>query len=175
MKIRFVLPAATFLAALPFSAGAQSLTNLAHQAPDGAIITMQMTDGTVIAQGGGVSDFWKLTPDNAGSYKNGTWTQIASLPGGYAPYAMAEAVLADGRLVISGGEYNFGQFAFTNLGAIYDPLADAWTMIHHPKGWSNIGDAPSIVLADGRFVIGYKFHTKMAALDPSTLKWSDLT
>ena len=64
MRHRFVLTLTTFLAALPFSAGAQSLTNLTHQPPDGAIITMQMTDGTVIAQGYNDSDFWKLTPDN---------------------------------------------------------------------------------------------------------------
>jgi hypothetical protein len=174
MKNRFVLTVATFLAAIPFSAGAQSLTNLTHQPPDGAIITMQMTDGTVIAQGGGETDWWKLTPDNMGSYKNGTWSQIASLPGGYSPYAMTEAVLADGRLVISGGEYNFDQFAFTNLSAIYDPLKNKWAMIDPPAGWNNIGDTPSIVLADGRFVVGYKFRRKMAALDPSTLTWSPL-
>src|SRR5215469_1131697 len=175
MRHRFAFTLATFLAALPICAGAQTLTNLTHQPPDGAVITMLMTDGTVLAQGGGDADWWKLTPDNTGSYKNGTWTQVASLPTGYSPYAMAEAVLADGRLVISGGEYNFGQFAFTNLGAIYDPLKNKWTSIGHPKHWANIGDAPSIVLADGRFVVGYKFHTQMAALDPSTLKWSPLT
>jgi len=48
-------------------------------------------------------------------------------------------------------------------------------MIKPPAGWSNIGDAPSIVLPDGRFVVGYKFRTKMAALDPATLTWSPLT
>ena len=177
MKTRFMLAAAAVLAAFPFCATAQSLTNLTHQPPDGAIITMQMTDGTVIAQGGGQTDWWKLTPDNTGSYKNGTWTQIASLPSNYAPYAMAEAVLADGRLVISGGEYNgsFNCCQFTNQSAIYDPLTDKWTMIDPPHGWTNIGDAPSIVLADGRFVIGFKFHTKMASLDPKTLKWTELT
>jgi hypothetical protein len=175
MGHRFALTLSTILAALPLCAGAQTLTNLAHQPPDGAIITMQMTDGTVIAQGNQDSDWWKLTPDNTGSYKNGTWKQIASLPSGYSPYAQAEAVLADGRLVISGGEYNFGQFAFTNQSAIYDPLADTWAMIKPPKGWSNIGDAPSIVLPDGRFVVGYKFKSKMAALDPATLKWTPLT
>ena len=175
MRHRFAFAFLTFLAAYPVCAEAQTLTNLAHQPPDGAIITMLMTDGTVIAQGGGETDWWKLTPDNTGSYKNGTWKQIASLPSGYSPYAMAEAVLADGRLVISGGEYNFGNFAFTNLGAIYDPVKDKWTSIGHPKGWCCIGDAPSIVLADGRFVVGFKFKgDKMAALDPSTLKWSAL-
>ena len=175
MNFRFALTLAAFLAAAPFSAGAQTLTQLAHQPPTGAIVTMQMTDGTVIAQGGNENDWWQLTPDNTGSYQNGTWKQVASLPGGYEPYAMAEAVLADGRLVISGGEYNFGQFAFTNQSAIYDPLANTWTMIDPPKGWTNIGDAPSIVLPDGRFVVGYKFATKMAALDPATLTWSPLT
>ncbi|HTT99833.1 MAG TPA: hypothetical protein VMF58_17415, partial [Rhizomicrobium sp.] len=47
---------------------AQTLTNLAHQPPDGALITFQMTDGTVLAQGNGENDWWKLTPDNKGSY-----------------------------------------------------------------------------------------------------------
>jgi hypothetical protein len=174
MKHRFVFALATILAALPLSAGAQTLTNLAHQPPDGAIITLQMTDGTVIAQGYGETDWWRLTPDNTGSYRNGTWAQIASLPSGYSPYAMTEAVLADGRLVISGGEYNFDQFAFTNLGAIYDPLKNKWSMIDAPAGWNNIGDTPSIVLPDGRFVLGYKFRRKMAALDPKTLTWTPL-
>lgn len=176
MRHRFALTLTSFLVALPLSAGAQTLTNLTHQPPTGAIITMQMTDGTVIAQGGNLNDWWKLTPDNTGSYKNGTWAQLATLPAGYAPYAMAEAVLADGRLVISGGEYNenFNCCAFTNQSAIYDPLTNKWTMIKPPKGWSNIGDAPSIVLADGTFVIGYKFKTKMAALNASNLTWTDL-
>lgn len=175
MRHRFAFTLAAFLSVLPVCAGAQTLTNLTHQPPDGAIVTMLMTDGTVLAQGYNDNDWWKLTPDNTGSYKNGTWNQVASLPSGYSPYAMAEAVLADGRLVISGGEYNFGNFAFTNLGAIYDPLKDKWTSIGHPKGWCCIGDAPSIVLADGRFVVGYKFRgNRMAALDPSTLKWSPL-
>ena len=87
-----------------------------------------MTDGTVLAQGYKSSDWWKLTPDNTGSYVNGTWTQVASLPSGYSPEAFASAVLADGRLLIIGGEYNFVNFALTNLGAIYDPVANTWTM-----------------------------------------------
>src|ERR1700734_2804015 len=43
-----------------------------------------LTDGTVMVQdqgssGAGTSNWWKLTPDNTGSYVNGTWTQLASL------------------------------------------------------------------------------------------------
>lgn len=176
MRHSFMLAAALIAAVLPIAAGAQTFTNLKNQPPDGAVITMQMTDGTVIAQGGGLNDWWKLTPDNKGSYVNGTWTQLATLPAGYAPYAMAEAVMADGRLLISGGEYNetFNCCQFTNQSAIYDPLKNTWTMISPPQGWTNIGDAPSIMLPDGRFVIAFKFNSKMAALDPKTLKWTEL-
>ena len=112
----------TFLLVASSLSFAQTLTNLAHPAPDGGIYAFQMTDGTVIVQGYNENDWWKLTPDINGSYLNGTWTQLASLPAGYVPYAMASAVLADGRLLIEGGEYNYGSFAFTSLGAIYDPV-----------------------------------------------------
>ena len=82
---------------------------------------MLLTDGTVLVQGYQGQDWYKLTPDITGSYVNGTWTQLASLASNYDPYAMAEAMLADGRVLIEGGEYNFGTFSFTNLGAVYDP------------------------------------------------------
>src|ERR1700743_1889286 len=122
---RFALLVAAAFAVLP--AQAQTFKNLAHQPPDGAVVTFQMTDGTVVAQGFNYTDWWKLTPDNKGSYQNGTWTRIADLPASYAPYAQAESVLADGRLLITGGEYNQGVFAFTNLGSIYDPLTHRGT------------------------------------------------
>ena len=111
--LRKLLTATVLLAVCGISA-AQSLTRLKHQPPDGAILTFQLTDGTVMAQGNGDSDWWKLTPDITGSYINGTWTQLASLPKGYVPDAFASAVLADGRLIIEGGEYNNGNFSLTN-------------------------------------------------------------
>jgi hypothetical protein len=166
------------LAALMFAActaaNAQTVTQLAHLPPDGAFVTFLMTDGTVVAQGNGESDWWKLTPNNKGSYVNGSWARVADLPSGYQPLYFASAVLADGRLVISGGEYLFDSFAFTNMGAIYDPLADKWTAIGHPKGWGFIGDSPSTVLPDGRFVVGEKLQKNLAAFDPATLKWTAL-
>jgi hypothetical protein len=33
-----------------------------------------MTDGTVLVQDAGAQDWWRLTPDQYGSYANGTWT-----------------------------------------------------------------------------------------------------
>ena len=37
-----------------------------------------LTDGTVMLADNGCQDWWKLTPDEFGSYVNGTWTQLAS-------------------------------------------------------------------------------------------------
>ena len=176
-----MLRRAVFLLALsvfacPNGASAATITRLAHQPPDGAIITFQLTDGTVMAQGNSESHWWRLTPDNKGSYVNGTWTQAATLPAGYVPLYFAGAVLADGRLVIAGGEYLNGSFSFTNLSAIYDPLADKWTDITPDrKLLPYIGDSPSSVLPDGRFLVGEKFKTKVFALDPKTLGWSELS
>jgi len=150
---------------------AQTITRLKHQPPDGALLTFQLTDGTVMAQGGTDSDWWKLTPDNTGSYVNGTWSKLASLPTGYVPDAFASAVLADGRLVIVGGEYNSGNFALTNQGAIYDPAANTWTTLTPPKGWGYIGDSPASVLPNGKFLVGDKLTKQMAELDPTTLTW----
>src|SRR5262249_17120398 len=152
---RFVFAAAAF-AALPGLALADSITQLKNAPPDSAQVTFLLTDGTVLAQGGSDPDFWVLTPDKKGDYVNGTWKQVGSLQSGYAPNAEASQVLADGRVLMEGGEYNFGNFALTNLGAIYDPIKQTWTPVKAPKGWQNIGDSPSVVLPDGRFLIGDK-------------------
>jgi len=154
---------------------AQKLQNLKNQPPDGAGIGFLMTDGTAIFQGNNQSDWWKLTPDIHGSYLNGTWSQVASLPSGYVPLYFASAVLADGRLVIVGGEYNNLQFLLTNKAAIYDPKANTWTPLGHPTGWGYIGDSPAVVLPDGKFMVGRKLDERMAVLDPKTLTWTELS
>src|SRR5271168_4913218 len=108
-----------------------------------------LTDGRVLVHDENdedntiATDWWTLTPDNTGSYINGTWTQVASppncpngFPGAsadteYSPLYDASAVLADGRFVIIGGEYNFNyDYAmpgtgevWTDQGAIYVPVA----------------------------------------------------
>jgi hypothetical protein len=160
------------LFALTRICSAQTLTPLVHQSPGGANLAFQLTDGTVMCQSDSSNEWYKLTPDNTGSYINGTWTQLASLQPGYVPDAFASAVLADGRVVITGGEYNNDQFALTNLGAVYDPIGNTWTPLAAPPGWDFIGDSPSVVLPDGRFVVGRKLDMQVAALDPATLTWT---
>jgi hypothetical protein len=166
--------AVLFCLACSSLAPAQTLKSLVNQPPDGALIGFLLTDGTVIFQGNSCSDWWKLTPDNKGSYVNGTWKQMASLPSGYVPLYFASAVLADGRVIIEGGEYQNFQFAFTDKGAIYDPLTNTWTSVKPPAGWGFIGDSPSSVLPDGKFLLGRKFDKRMAVLDPATMKWTEV-
>ena len=127
-------------------------------------------DGSVLVLNVGTTEWYKLTPDVTGSYANGTWTQTASLPPNYGPLYFASAVLADGRVIIQGGEFNFpvcgsSNEAWSSLGAIYDPNADSWTSVSPPSGsgWTNtagcgsanggIGDAASIVLPNGTFLL----------------------
>ena len=82
------------------------LNNQPNFLPFGASTPMLLTDGSVLVQDTCATDWWKLTPDQHGSYVNGTWTQVASMPTDYAPYSNSSAVLRDGRLIIEGGEYN---------------------------------------------------------------------
>jgi hypothetical protein len=94
-----------------------------------------------------------------------------------APLYFASAVLPDGRVIIEGGEYNHGNLVWTNRGAIYDPQTNLWTPVNHPKGseWSRIGDGPSTVLANGRFMLGasgFSGTTAEAILNATTLKWT---
>ncbi|HZP25404.1 MAG TPA: hypothetical protein VFB04_18325 [Terriglobales bacterium] len=173
--MKTLLCAVTLLLAACCVSQAQTLTNLTHAAPDGAQVQFLLTDGTVLVQGNSGQDWWKLTPDVTGSYVNGTWTQVASLESNYDPNAFASQVLTDGRVLIEGGEYNFGGFELTNLGEIYDPAANTWTPLTPPPGWSYIGDSPSTMLPNGHFLIGRKLDMQIADLDPSTMNWTLLS
>ena len=149
----------------------QTWQPLQHQPTFNASTALLLTDGTVMVHQEGGLQWWKLTPDLNGSYVNGTWTQKASLPSNYSPLYYASAVLPDGRLIIEGGEYNFGSAVWTNLGAIYDPLANKWTAVNPPSGWANIGDAQSVILS-GTFMLANAVSTQQALLNATTLTWT---
>jgi hypothetical protein len=148
---------------------------LAHQPPFLTDTELLLTDGTVMVHASDdPSAWWRLTPDQNGNYASGTWTQLASLPAGYGPTYFASAVLPDGRVIVEGGEYNGdgGSPVETKLGAVYDPLTDAWTPVAAPPGWGSIGDAPGAVLANGVFMMGNATTAQQALFDAGTLGWT---
>jgi len=65
-----------------------------------------LTDGTVLCQQENGRQWWRLTPDRFGSYVQGSWSSVASMEKARMYYA--SAVLADGRVLVAGGEYNGG-------------------------------------------------------------------
>lgn len=173
-------------------------------------VALQLTDGTIMVQEYGSPNWYQLTPDEHANYTNGTWTKLASSlvsdgESGYVTYApqdVASAVLPDGRVIVEGGEYNWvgGQYnsvgnwvpgvtkkVWTNLGAIFDLTKGAtgqglWTRVYPPKGWAKIGDAPSVVLPNGTFMLGQcclkppqKPEAALLDVDGTTLSWTVLT
>ena len=172
----FATASLILLLSLANFANAQKWTPIKNKAPFSSPSTsLLLTDGSVIVQDGDASDWWRFTPDKNANYINGTWTQIASLPSGYGPLYYASAVLKDGRVIVEGGEYNLGSGQVeTNLGAVYDPVANKWTSLTPPPGWANVGDAQSIVFPDGTFMVGDIFNTESAELDPTTMTWTVL-
>ncbi len=101
-----------------------------------------LTDGTVMCQADEGSKSWlRLSPDNNGSYENGTWSSLADAPQGtdstdvpgntpatcspcqWAPTYYSSAVLPDGRLVFIGGEYNTNGNSWSTIGFLFDPTA----------------------------------------------------
>lgn len=163
-------------------------TNDCNEGFPGAANPLLLTDGSVIVQDAGCPDWWKLTPDKTGSYVNGTWTQIGSLPDGYSPLYHSSAVLPDGRVIIMGGEYNVVNGVFftpiwTAQGAIYDPVTDVWTAVAPPPFFDvlqvakgvfaqTIGDAQSVVLPNGTFMQADCCTAQQALLDAKTLTWT---
>jgi hypothetical protein len=138
-------------------------------------------DGSIYVHEDDTGVWYRLRPSSTGSYASGTWTQIASMPAGYQPEYFASQILSDGRMLIEGGAYNgTSTEVWTNKGAIYDPVANKWTNVHPPTGWTKIGDAQSVLLDDGRFMMAHPFADGSttgtdfadALFNPSTLTWT---
>lgn len=106
-----------------------------------------LSDGTIAVDGYDDTSpgyKWdKLTPDNQGSYTNGTWSALAGMHDTRSDFS--SQLLKDGRLYVAGGEYGTGG----GTAEIYDPLANTWTYTS-PSGFAgNIVDANSEILSDG--------------------------
>ncbi|MFO1461785.1 MAG: kelch repeat-containing protein [Verrucomicrobiota bacterium] len=137
-----------------------------------------LTDGAILmnecANGYGTRRWWKLTPDSTGGYVNGIWARVADSANGRK--YVSSAVLADGRLLIIGGEYS--DVSGTNAqddaatGEIYDPVADSWSPLAPPPGITQVGDSPCCLLPDGRFLLGSFNSTSVFTFNPTNGTWS---
>jgi hypothetical protein len=145
-----------------------------------------LTDGSIMCHEYLTPNWHKLVPDKNSDYSNGTWHPMAPMPNNAplnqngpvdAPLYFASAVLRDGTVFCAGGEDN-GAFNQVELltAELYDPLADVWTPIATPSGWTNIGDASSCVLPDGRVLLGNDNTNSLpqatAIWDPKSSSWS---
>jgi hypothetical protein len=161
------------------------LTNQPNFLINGASNPILLTDGSVLVQDAAFPDWWKLTPDKSGSYVNGTWSEVASLPATYSPLYHSSAVLPDGRLIIEGGEYllSLDQTqlipSWTAQGSIYDPIANTWTPVAPPAFFGGfgpfpqtIGDAQSVILPNGTYMQADCCTVDEALLDAKTLTWT---
>jgi Kelch motif len=148
-----------------------SWQSLKHQPSFCASTMLLLTDGTILCQQENGRQWWRLTPDRFGSYVRGTWSQVASMRNARMYYA--SAVLADGRVLAAGGKYN-GSTGRVELNAaeVYDPKGDMWSDLPTPAGWTQIGDAASCVLADGRVLLGNLGDRRTAIFTPGPDTWS---
>jgi len=149
-------------------------TKLKNQPTFQTDTALLLTDGTVMVHEFESPTWWRLTPTNTGSYVNGTWTQLAPMQSNYGPLYFASEVLPDGRVLVEGGEYNCCGGDEVSLGAIYDPVANKWTAVNPPSGWSYIGDSPAIVLPNGTLTMGQGAEPSLRQVlfNPVTLTWT---
>ncbi len=135
-----------------------------------------LTDGSIAVNDYASSDWWRLVPDQTGHYLHGTWVPMGNMPvqttgtcndtptatnANGCPYAaqyFASAVLMDGRLVVTGGEYTY-DYAYndysseTTEGAVWNWQTNTWSVLTPPTGWTRVGDADSIVLPNGQYIL----------------------
>jgi len=124
-----LIAAAGLLSAAP-AAHAQTWTKVVANPPGAINLMVLLSDGSVMCaanNGSTIGRGWyKLTPNAAGSYINGTWTTLANMIDTRLYYSTQ--VLMDGRVFIAGGEYGTGGAK----AEIYNPLLNTWTAVNPP-------------------------------------------
>lgn len=142
---------------------------LTNQPTFNASTMLLLNDGRVMCQESGGVRWWSLSPDIHGSYINGAWQQLA--PMAHTRLYYGSAVFADGRVIVTGGEYSDAGKE-TNSCELYDPVLDQWTTISPPAGWAEVGDGSSVLLPDGRYLTGNASDAQTAIYDPVAGTWS---
>ena len=121
---------------------------------DGAQLALLMPNGSVLVHGGAGSPstaWYELTPDDTGSYMNGSWTQLASMNVGRLYFG--SDVLPTDQVYVVGGEVTLVNGQPTaddaNSAEIYDINSNTWTnAASDPK--TQVGDSSTELLPDGK-------------------------
>jgi hypothetical protein len=158
---------------------------ITNQPPASVDTMLLLTDGTVLAHELNSPNWHPLTPNLFGDYENGTWSPtIVQMPPNpaipaaqkgpaYGPLFFGSAVLKDGTVLVIGGEYNMGSGPYDLAAAtLYDPVANNWTNLTTPPGWTNVGDVPLCVMPDGRVLLGNINSNQTAFFDPATKSYT---
>jgi hypothetical protein len=158
---------------------AVGIFSLINNQPTNAIAhVILLSDGTVLGNAVGNTNWYRFTPDSSGSYKNGTWTSIASAY--YARQNYASVVLQDGRLFVAGGDSGA-------TAEIYNPTNNTWTVVSPPLilldptqpspddgGLQTIGAAECTLLPDGMVLLipaRPKNLNGSLVFNPATMSW----
>lgn len=114
-------------------------------------VLVPLQDGRVLAAGGDNDCAWPRKTRNAEVYdpETRTWSAVAPMTVARAHYAAT--LLADGRVLVVGGDNDSGM---TPSAELYDPVTDAWTRVAdlHRARFFGIGDG-AWLLADGRVLV----------------------
>jgi hypothetical protein len=132
-------------------------TQISQPPPFNVGMMLLLTDGSVLCQAFQRNQWRRLIPSAFGRYADGQWENLCFCSRN-APSYYASAVLADGKVIMAGGELNWDEDNkhASELCAVelFDPLTATWSVILPPPGWKKIGDAPCCVLEDGTFLLG---------------------
>jgi hypothetical protein len=165
-------------------------TPLTNAAPSFLDTCLLLTDATVMCHQYSSNQWHRLSPDINGSYVNGTWdtTPIANMPNGndpvsgcnnctYQPVFFASSVLANGQVIVIGGEYNGGPAVRTNIGFVYNPVANTWSnQLTENFGSGAVGDAMGLVLANGTYILSNLSNpgANIESFNPAMLSFTTL-
>ncbi len=154
-------------------APANTWTALTNAAPNPTGTMLLLTNGTVMVQNAnGVTNVWYLlTPDSTGNYINGTWTTLSPMITQRLYYT--SDMLQNGNVFVLGGEYSgpSGTQNLTNLGEIYDTVANTWSAIATIPA-ANFGDDPSEVLPNGNILCGGIGSALTYLYNPTANSWA---
>lgn len=131
-----------------------------------------LTDGSVMVQTNGVTKTWsKLTPDNTGSYQNGTWSTLASMS--LERQYFNSFVLPSGKVLIIGGQNTgpTGAKTDTPRGEIYDPATNTWSAIA-PYPAPTLGAGMATLLPTGKVMVAATNGVETYLYDPTANTWS---